>query len=278
MGKPQYMENVDHIPMEQPKTPGSVRSHPDDSPPSEAELNLLKKLRTLNGADYEAQYFDNKPVPNENSMIKKIGNPSALSIAAFGITNTLLSLFLMNVRGVKELNFMVGTFWFVGGLINLMVSVFELLVGNTFAYVIFGSLGGYFMAMGSLLTPAFGISAVYAKHPAEFSNAMGLFNFCWAAMFIVFGIVAVRANIFMVIIFTCVSVTCILEGVADFQKSLMTKEGLHAAENLGKVAGVFLLISSIPNWYLLFMILTYSAGWKIKWYTGELGIHKHKAM
>lgn len=76
MGKT-YAEHVDSIPMES-KTPGSIRSGMDDAAPSEAELNLLKKLRTLNGADYEAQYFDNKPNPNKQSMISKIGNPSAL--------------------------------------------------------------------------------------------------------------------------------------------------------------------------------------------------------
>lgn len=118
----------------------------------------------------------------------------------------------------------------------MMVCIFELLIGNTFAYVIFGSLGGYFMAMGTLLTPTFGVSASYAKHPAEFSNAMGLFNFCWAAMFILFGLVAIRSNIFMVLIFTCVAITCILEGVSDFQKALGTEAGTKSARNLGKVS------------------------------------------
>ena len=47
--------------------------------PTLAEMALLRRLRTLNGADYEAQYFDNKPMPR-GDFIKKIGNPSALYV------------------------------------------------------------------------------------------------------------------------------------------------------------------------------------------------------
>jgi len=162
--------------------------------------------------------------------------------------------------------------WFTAGVINLIVGLFELLIGNTFAYTIFGSLGGYFMSMGAILTPAFGISAAYAKHPAEFRNMMGLFNICWGAVFIVFLIVAIRSNVFMVLIFSAVSITCILSAIGDFQAADGHKE---AKKNLDRVAGIFLFISSLPNWYLLFMMLAYSAGWKLKFYTGELGPNKH---
>jgi hypothetical protein len=33
------------------------------------------------------------------------------ALAAFGITNTFMSLMLMNVRGVKELNILVGSLY-----------------------------------------------------------------------------------------------------------------------------------------------------------------------
>jgi succinate-acetate transporter protein len=117
-------------------------------------------------------------------------------------------------------------------LINLIVGLFELLVGNTFAYTIFGSLGGYFMSMGALLTPAFGIQAAYAKHPPEFRNAMGLFNLCWAAMFLLFLIVAIRSNIFMVVIFACVCVTCVISAIGDFQAAVGHAQ---AKKNLDRV-------------------------------------------
>jgi succinate-acetate transporter protein len=145
------------------------------------------------------------------------------ALAVFALTNTLMSLFLMHVRGVKEMNFLIGVFWCTAGITNIICAIFELLIGNTFAWTIFGSLGGYFMSMGVLLTPGFGVSEHYGKTGPlgpkggiEFKNAMGLFSCCWAAMFLLFLIVAIRTNIFMVLIFACVSVTCLLMGISDF--------------------------------------------------------------
>jgi hypothetical protein len=123
--------------------------------------------------------------------------------------------------------------WFTAGLINLIVGIFELLVGNTFAYTIFGALGGYFMSMGAILTPSFGIMEHYLpKHGAEFRNAMGLFNLCWGAMFLLFLIVAIRSNIFMVVIFACVCVTCVISAIGDFQSAMGHQQ---AKKNLDRV-------------------------------------------
>jgi hypothetical protein len=81
MGK-QHVEAIETPmhPLEHQKSSGSFRSHVQthDDMPTEAEMSLLRKLRTLNGADYEAQYFDNKPSPNQSSSYGKMGNPTAL--------------------------------------------------------------------------------------------------------------------------------------------------------------------------------------------------------
>jgi succinate-acetate transporter protein len=260
---------------------GRMPSNRDQIELTEAEATLLRKLRTLQGGDYEAQYFDNKPTPNTKSLIEKMGNPTPLAVAAFGMTNTLLSFFLMNVRGIKELTFMAPVMLFTGGVTNFVVGMIELFIGNTFAYVIFGALGGYFISLGCILAPTFGIIDFYVKkadkaqalHGAkELRNALGLFNLCWGAMFFLFMIVSIRTNVFMIIIFACVTVTCVLSAIGDFQYANGHPD---AKEHFDKIAGIFLLISSIPNWYLLFMMLVYSAGWKIKLYTGEIGPHAH---
>jgi hypothetical protein len=322
MGKPTYTtdERIDPITGgELPKTSGSFGSHVShihtvDEAPTEAEINLIRKLRTVNGADYEAQYFDNNPNPNK-ALLSKMGNPTPLALAAFGITNTFMSLILMNVRGVKELNVLVGSFWFVAGMLNLITAIFELLVGNTFAYTIFGALAGYFMTLGVFFTPTFEMVEHYsklnkfpavpgappgtpisydaAKGVSEFHNAIGVYNMCWACMFILFFIVALRTNIFMIFIFACVSVTCICTGIASFYKASaynaiagtppakLTKALLGLKEEHEKtaiiwdrIAGGFLFASAVPNWYLLFLILALSSGWKLRLPTGDLGAAK----
>lgn len=201
-------------------------------------------------------------------------------------------------------------------MLNLITCIFELLIGNTFAYTIFGTLGGYFMSLGVFFTPAFGIVEHYstlhkipmsptapigtvqqydqAQGIAEFQNALGIYNMCWAVMFVIFFLVALRTNIFMIFIFGCVSVTCVCIGIAGFYKAeaymavssksgtrqvtsammKLRKEHEEMAVIWDRVGGGFLLASSIPNWYLLFLILALSSGWKIKMPTGDLGAHK----
>jgi succinate-acetate transporter protein len=200
--------------------------------------------------------------------------------------------------------------------LNLVTCIFELLIGNTFAYTIFGTLGGYFMSLGVFFTPGFGViehySTLYkipiaanappgtvqkydqAQGVAEFQNALGIYNMCWAAMFLVFFLVALRTNIFMIFIFGCVSVTCVCTGIAGFYKAQglmavssnsgkipitkhmleLKEEHEHTAMIWDRIAGGFLLASSIPNWYLLFLILALSSGWKLRMPTGDLGAHK----
>jgi hypothetical protein len=46
---------------------------------------------------------------------------------------------------------------------------------------------------------------------------------------------------------------------------------IHASQ----IAGGFLFASAVPNWYLLFLILALSSGWKLRMPTGDLGAAKH---
>lgn len=78
---------VDHTidqtspPIDKPNSSGSFGRTPtvqDELRLTDAEIGLLKKLRTLNGADYEAQYFDTKNMPNKKTLIEKMGNPTPL--------------------------------------------------------------------------------------------------------------------------------------------------------------------------------------------------------
>jgi hypothetical protein len=165
-------------------------------------------------------------------------------------------------------------------LLNLITAIFELLIGNTFAWTIFGSLGGYFMSLGVFFTPGFGVVEHYstlhslplpanappgtpplfdkARGISEFQNAIGMYNMCWAMMFMVFFIVALRTNIFMIFIFACVSVTCVCTGVAGFYKASamnavtgpkqkITKHMLELREEREHTAMIWDRVSQLPT-------------------------------
>ena len=128
----------------------------------------------------------------------------------------MIGIFLMQLRGIQHTNVLVGVFWFTGGVASWITCIFELLLGNTFAYCVFGSFSGYYMAFGCVLTPSFGISTAYTD-PAELNNALGVFFCVWATLFTVFLFASLRTNLIFVWIFTLVTCTAWLLAASYFQ-------------------------------------------------------------
>jgi uncharacterized protein len=129
----------------------------------------------------------------------------------------MTGLFLIGLRGVTHLNALAGMFWFTAGVTNWAVAIFEMVIGNTFGWTLFGMLGGYFFSNAAFLTPAFGIADAYDKFPAEFQNAQGLFNCAWASVFLVFLVAAAKTNVPLVWVFVFIVATTIVTALANFQ-------------------------------------------------------------
>jgi succinate-acetate transporter protein len=56
---------------------------------------------------------------------------------------------------------------FLGGLLAIMATIGEFLLGNAFSMVIFGVYGGFFLAYGATLIPWFNAYIAYAKIPTD---------------------------------------------------------------------------------------------------------------
>lgn len=112
-----------------------------------------------------------------------------------------LTALLLQVRGVVNTNIEVGILWFMGGISSWVTCVFELIMGNTFAYCVFGSFGGYYFAFACTLTPTFSIAAGYSQ-PEELSRATGLFFCIWGVLWFIFLLASLRTNAIFVLIFS----------------------------------------------------------------------------
>lgn len=127
----------------------------------------------------------------------------------------MIGCFLMQLRGIQHTNVLVGIFWFTGDVASWIPCIFELLLGNTFAYCVFGSFSGYYMAFVAILTPSFGVAAGYSD-PAELNNALGIFFCIWATLFTIFLFASLRTNLIFVWIFTLVVATAWLLAASYF--------------------------------------------------------------
>ena len=58
----------------------------------------------------------------------------------------------------------------------------ELVLGNTYAYTVLSAFGLFYGGFGAIITPIFGVTAVYGTDTAEYNNALGFFvlsKSCW---------------------------------------------------------------------------------------------------
>lgn len=196
----------------------------------------------------------------------------------------MIALFLMQARGVQHSNVLVGVLWFTGGIASWLTAIFELLLGNTFAWCVFGSFGGYYFAFASVITPSFGIADAYSD-TAELNNALGIFFCCWASLFILFLMASIKTNLIFVWIFVLVDITAWLLAASYFQAAdgnadvalklqkvctcltvVIGNSGLTGSQ----AGGAFLFACSMGGWYLLVIQLTESLAFGFKLPIGSL--------
>lgn len=162
----------------------------------------------------------------------------------------------------------------MGGISSWITCIFELILGNTFAYCVFGSFGGYYFAFACTLTPSFSIAAGYSS-PDELSKAIGVFFCVWGVLWFIFLLASLRTNAIFVWIFTTVDITALLLAATYFQSAehhvesalrlQKVRKGMvmltrHVADDIKQVAGGFLLAACMGGWYLLLIQLTGNRG------------------
>ncbi|KAL7767211.1 hypothetical protein ACKLNR_001512 [Fusarium oxysporum f. sp. zingiberi] len=235
----------------------SVKVHHDEHPVLSVEETIALR-RLLINRQKDPNLDLNHDAREVMSGRTPWGNPSSLGIAVFAVANTLIALHLMQVHGVKHNNVLVGILWFTGGVASWVSCIFELLLGNTFAYCVFGSFGGYYFAYATILTPSFQVQQGY-ESAEEFSNSIGVFFCVWASLFFIFLIASLRTNIIFVWIFVTVDATAWC--LAGFNFAAGAGE-TDLALRLAKAGGALLFACASAGWYLLLVQLLEGVGYQ----------------
>ena|SRR5438874_3044213 len=105
-----------------------------------------------------------------------VANPAPLGLSAFALTTFVLSS--SNAGFFKVNAIVIGLAFFYGGLVQLLAGLQEFKAGNTFGATAFCSYGGFWLAVGATLTPAFSVVSAYRSDTA-FNTAFGYFLLGW---------------------------------------------------------------------------------------------------
>ncbi|PMD24467.1 hypothetical protein NA56DRAFT_643039 [Hyaloscypha hepaticicola] len=208
--------------------------------------NPLAHMNTGDSARFPAFGGEFQPGLYKPTTQRKFANPAPLGLSAFALTTFVLSLINIQNRGVTEPNMVTALAFGYGGLVQLLAGMWEMAVGNTFGATALSSYGGFWIAIGCVLTPGFGIIAAYTPSSTntaganDFNNAFGFFLAGWFIFTTILLICTLRSTVaFFMLFFTL-----------DLAFLFLFLGHLYAGnQKLLSAGGYFGLLAAFLAWY-----------------------------
>jgi len=241
------------------------------------EDTALRRLRTAGSLSISPELFEKIYLSPKNQVSNNIrstfGNPTPLALVGFLLSLSPLSNVLLGWRGAGGLGAAeVGAYYFFGGLLMILGSFLEFILGNTFPFVVFGSFGSFWLTFAATLTPFYNASIAYEpSNPAAsatnptFAATFAYFQLYMGVLCFVYMICALRTNIIFFLIFALlVPAFGCLAGY--FWKAA---QGV-VATNLQHAAGGLTFTVCLLGWYLFFVQLLASVDFPLNLPVGDL--------
>jgi len=245
--------------------------------------DALRRIRTAGSISISPELFEKIYLSPQNQvkgdLRKTFGNPTPLALIGFLLSLSPLSCDLMGWRGsggpaVGAAG--TGTYFFFGGLLMILGSIGEFLIGNTFPFVVFGSFGAFWLGFAATLQPFYNAYGAYSPDPtnpglglntAGFHSSFAFFFIAMGLMCLIYLVCSIRTNVaFFLIFLTLVIAFACLAG-AYFQAS---NGNVKLSGNLTIVAGAFTFITCACGWWIFFAIMLASLDFPFQLPVGDL--------
>lgn len=247
----------------------------------------LQRIRTAGSISISPELFEKMYLSPQNKVAgelrKTFGNPTPLALVGFLLSLTPLSCILMGWRGAGGSGASdVGAYFFFGGLLMILGSLGEWIIGNTFPFVVFGSFGAFWLTFGATLQPFYNAYGAYSTttSPAEgldtvgFNASFGFFQVFMGLLCFIYFICSLRTNVVFAIIFlTLVPAFGCLAG-AYWHLALAYGGGdASNAATAGKLlvaAGALTFITDMAGWWIFFAIMLAALDFPFQLPVGDL--------
>ncbi|MEO6887674.1 MAG: acetate uptake transporter [Ktedonobacteraceae bacterium] len=170
------------------------------------------------------------------SVAVPTANPAPLGLSAFALTTFVLSS--ANAGLFSAPNIVLGLALFYGGIVQIIAGIQEFRAGNTFGATAFCSYGGFWLALGSVFVPAFGIVAAYAKG-GDFHTALGYFLLGWTIFTFLMLLGTLRSNLALIAVFLLLFLTFLALTIAE----------LGGGSAFGQIGGWLGILTALAAWY-----------------------------
>jgi len=219
----------------------------------------LRKIRTTGSLSISPELFEKIYLSPQNKVAgelrKTVGNPTPVALTGFLLSLTPLSMDLMMWRGVPPSGAAgAGMYIAFGGILMLLGSIGEWILGNTFPCVVFGSFGSFWIALGITLEPSSGAVSAYPKGTLDpgFNNSYGFYLVCMGALVTIYSICALRTNLVLFLILFLLIPAFALLTAGYFHLAL---GNATMAVTCIKAGGAFAFVICLLGWYIFAAIL-----------------------
>ncbi|MCJ1321246.1 hypothetical protein MMC15_006590 [Xylographa vitiligo] len=242
----------------------------------------LKRYETNGTISLPMEVFEkiylNPQLPVKGELRGTFGNPTPLALMGFLIASHPLGIALMGWRGAGGGGAAtIGAFYFFGGLLQIIGSVLEWIIGNTFPFVVFGSYGAFWLALGATLQPSFNAEGAYipagasaavaAAGTAEFLSSFAFYLLFIGILTTIYMVIALRTNIVFVIIFLFLDLALYLLAAAYWT---LAEGNTALGAQLEVAAGACVFVFCMAGWYLLIVQLMQAVDFPLSLPVGDL--------
>ncbi|KAG9846684.1 GPR1/FUN34/YaaH-class plasma membrane protein-like protein, partial [Aureobasidium melanogenum] len=279
----------------------------EPSPPVEKDFNdynnhiggdvdsetALQRIRTAGSISISPELFEKIYLSPQNKVAgelrKTFGNPTPLALCGFLLSLTPLSCMLMGWRGSSNTGASdIGAYFFFGGLLMILGSIGEWLIGNTFPFVVFGSFGAFWLTFAATLQPFYNAYGAFSPNLAnpgeglqtvEFNASFGFFLVFMGMLCLIYFICSLRTNVvFAMIFFTLVLAFGCLTGaywnlaLAYGAAANSARQAAHAATATRclTAAGALTFVTDMCGWWIFFAIMLAALDFPFQLPVGDL--------
>ncbi|OAL37045.1 hypothetical protein AYO20_03814 [Fonsecaea nubica] len=242
----------------------------------------LGRTDTIQSINLSMEMFEKLYLSPQNrvkgDLRKTFANPTPLPLLGFLVASFPLACALMGWRGAGGGGAAsIGASYFFGGLLQLIGSFLEWILGNTFPFVVFGSFGAFWLAFGATLTPYFNAEGAFtagattvaekAAGAASFESSLAFFLLAIGILVFLYLICSLRTNVAFFLIFFLLDLALFLLTGAYWRAAAGDGQGF---ENLAKASGACVFAMCIVGFYLLFAQLLEAVQFPLHLPVGDL--------
>lgn len=258
------------------------KDHYNEEDERAAALNRLRSAAsvTIDPELFEKLYLS-PPNKVKGDLRKTFGNPTPIGIGGFLLAATPLACDLMGWRGAGGNGAATtGVFYFLGGLLLILSSILEFLLGNSFPMVVFAVYGGFWLSFAGTLTPSFAAYATYAAepltNPAEglttkgFNSSFAFWLLFMGMITLVFLICSIRTNIAFVVLFFSLVIAFELLAAAFFLNGDDFIGNAGTSHKLVVGGGACLFVTCMAGWWIFVALMLAVVDFPVQLPVGDL--------